>query len=504
MKLQVNLRGEKIEIQAPSGARLLDYLQENNIPINAACGGNGTCHKCRIKVTDGFVGQTMKDKVAFRDSELAQGWRLSCQCVPKTNLALDVPSTENFKNRPRLVRFPAWEVAEKSADTIQVSLVCDLGSTGVVVALADLKSKKPLLEAHLLNRQVRFGADVMTRLHHAQTKGVEPLRAAVLDTLRACLDSLKKESPALFARAFSDGLYCSGNSAMTSFLLNWSIDTLAVAPFQPATRDAAEILSSELDGIVLKTLPILAGFVGGDTVSGILCLEGKNAPEPWMLVDIGTNTEIVVNNGKGELWFSSAPAGPAFEGGNISQGMRAENGAISIARYSKENSKWNLETIGDDVPRGICGSGLIDILFESVQAGLITEDGYIPEGRLDVAPELGILADDVREFQLAKSATRTASDLLIERSGITPKKIYLAGTFAQNLRADSVKGVGLLPQRIEVETIGNASLYGVILYAAMNETERKEFNARLERSRNFVELALQDDFQDRFVKNLNF
>lgn len=501
MKITVNLRGETSEIQALAGVRLLDALQDQALPVNAACGGNGTCHKCRVKVTEGFAGITPKDREAFRESELSQGWRLSCQARPRTNLALDLPSAESLRNRARIVKSAELAQAEASAERENPLLVCDLGSTGVVVALARKGVReKPLVEAHLLNRQVRFGADVMTRLHHAQKNGVAPLRMALIETLKSCLESLKKEAPSLYARAAEHGLYCSGNSAMTSFLLDWSIDTLAVAPFQPASRGAGEFSSNEL-GLTVRTLPILAGFVGGDTVSGILAIEARDTPEPWMLVDIGTNTEIVVNNGRGELWFSSAPAGPAFEGGNISQGMRAEAGAISVARY---RDAWSIETIANDLPRGICGSGLIDLLHESVQAGLITPDGYVPEGRLMVTPEIGLLADDVREFQLAKSATRTAGDLLIERAGVKPLKIYLAGTFAQNLRLDSVAGVGLLPESVPAEAIGNASLEGVTLYASMTEAERLTFIQKLEKLRKPVELALQDDFQERFVRNLNF
>ncbi len=501
MKIRVNLRGETLEFSSPVGARLLDYLQENSVPVNAACGGNGTCHKCRVRIEDGFTAISSKDREAFRESELASGWRLSCQSRPKTNLVVEVPSAETIRNRPRIAKHSDLGSYAISKDGVPF-LVCDLGSTGVVVALVNRRGGAPLIEAHLLNRQVRFGADVMTRLHHAQVKGVGSLQASLLETLKSCLDALRVEVPELFAAAFSGGLFCSGNSAMTSFLLNRSIDSLAVAPFQPDSREAGERAFSELDGLVVHTLPLLAGFVGGDTVAGILAIEALAAPEPWMLVDIGTNTEIVVNNGRGELWLSSAPAGPAFEGGNISQGMRAEAGAISVARRS--GNAWHLETIHNDLARGICGSGLIDLLNESVMDKLITEDGYVPGGRLEVTPEISLLADDVREFQLAKSATRTAGDLLIERAGVVPKCIYLAGTFAQNLRLDSVAGVGLLPPGIPVRVIGNASLTGVSLYAALSPENRKKFTDRLETMRRPVELALQDDFQDRFVRNLNF
>jgi uncharacterized 2Fe-2S/4Fe-4S cluster protein (DUF4445 family) len=182
--------------------------------------------------------------------------------------------------------------------------------------------------------------------------------------------------------------------------------------------------------------------------------------------------------------------------------MRAEPGAISVARF--ESGTWNIDTIGNDIPRGICGSGLMDILYEGVKSNLIHKDGYLPEGRLDVTEKVTLLADDVREFQLAKSATRTAIDLLIERAGVTPTAIYLAGTFAQHLRFDSVIGIGLLPPGIPIHVLGNASLLGAIEFAAKPKAEREEWLSKLESIRHFVELALQDDFQARFVKNLDF
>lgn len=495
MRIEVRSRGETTELQVPPGAKLLSYLQEAAIPVNAACGGNGSCHKCRVKVEQGFLGITSTDRKAFRESELTQGWRLSCQAQPKTAVSVFLPSAESVKSKPRVIAHDAALERHRNSELV---LVCDLGSTGVVVAIAAHKGPV-LMEAHLLNRQVRFGADVMTRLHAAQNQGVGVLQKAIDETLLLCCKAIEEKEPDLFKKASAQGMVCSGNSAMTSFLHGWDISSLAVSPFQPVSRDASE---SEHHSLRCISLPLLAGFVGGDTVAGILAVEARGAEEPWMLVDVGTNTEIVINNGRGELWLSSAPAGPAFEGGNIAQGMRAETGAISQAQYV--DGKWKLETIGGDVPKGVCGSGLIDAIYESVKASLILRDGYLPGGRLDLTPEISLLADDIREFQLAKSATRTAAELLMNRADIVPKKIFLAGTFAQHLKMDSVHGVGLLPPDIPAEAIGNASLEGAVIFASMTPQERQEIMNRLELLRRPVELALQDDFQDRFVKNLGF
>ncbi|MBC7387138.1 MAG: DUF4445 domain-containing protein [Cryobacterium sp.] len=514
MRIKVETQSDALELNVPSGGRLLDYLSEANVAINAACGGNGTCHKCRVRVKEGFSAVSPADRKAFRADELALGWRLSCQARPKTNVELEIPVIENFRTKPRIALHKAVQTfTVYPASDFRV--VCDLGSTGVAVALIHRGTTDPIIEAHLLNRQVRYGADVMTRLASAQKLGLEPLRQAMVETLTSCLKSIAQAAKEnglgdIYEVARSAGIFTSGNSAMTTFLLGWPIEQLAVSPFQPHSLDAG--LTSLPDHTEIRTLPLLAGFVGGDTVAGILAIEKRFSPpaRSWMLVDIGTNTEIALyrsdaggGENEEELWFSSAPAGPAFEGGNISQGMRAETGAISRANYSAD-SGWSLATIGGDIPRGICGSGLIDILHTAVKGGLITSDGYLPGGRLELTPTVGLLADDIREFQLAKSATRSAIDLLIERAGTTPDRIYLAGTFAQNLVLESVLGVGLLPTGIPVETIGNGSLMGTAEYAWMTDEERATMLARLERIRKPIELALQDDFQDHFVKNLNF
>jgi len=496
VKIKVDCRGEQLQIEVPSGFRLLEGLTANEISVNAACGGNGSCQKCRVRVKEGFVGVTAADRKAFNAAEIAEGWRLSCQAVVRTNMACLVPDVESLRAVPRLVRHA--RLAEGAESPI---LVCDLGSTGVVVAIGDEKAR-PLLEAHLLNRQVRFGADVMSRLKAVQDKGMAPLHEAIVKTLAPCLKALELEAPELYGRARRGGLFCSGNSALVSFLHAWNTDTLAVSPFQPVSRDAASTVSEAL-GLTLHSLPLLGGFVGADTFAGVLALMERSPapPSPWMLVDVGTNTEIVLST-EDELWFSSAPAGPAFEGGNIALGMRAEAGAIAHARYA--GGAWNFETIGNDKPRGICGSGLVDAIFESVEAGLISRDGFVPGGRLELGDAVYLLADDIREFQLAKSATRTACDLLMERAGVRPQTLYLAGAFADHLREDAARGTGLLPPDIKTLAIGNASLQGTLLWAAASSEEREEWTRDIEARRKPVELALQDDFQDAFIRNLNF
>lgn len=485
MKITVENDAELTHLQVTPGADLLSYLQDAQLQVDTVCGGKGTCQKCRVQLVQGFLPPSPACLKAFSPQECQAGWRLSCQVKPRTHVQIAIPKIENFRVKPR--------VCKHEVSLSNPRLVCDLGSTGVVLALGDNASLIEV-EAHLLNRQVRYGSDVMTRLDVAQKRGSAWLHQTLHETLEKCLEAIRQET----STPLPDEMICAGNSAMTSFLHNWPIDTLAVSPFQPVCDDA---YSSERKGLKLTSLPLLGGFVGADTTAGILYLQSLNLPKPWMMVDIGTNTEIVLVDENNRIWFSSAPAGPAFEGGNITKGMRAEPGAIAHAVY---DGKWQLETIGNDLAKGICGSGLIDIMHESVRHGLITQDGYVPQGKLPINERVFVLADDVREFQLAKSATRSAIEVLMHKSGTTPKIILMAGNFAEHLRRESVVGVGLLPAHIDARVVGNASLKGAFLYAQLNEQARIKFAENLRANSQHVELALQDEFQEIFIQHLNF
>lgn len=575
MRLNILTDGGTDSLNYHPGPTMLEILQNSDFQVDSVCGGAGTCTKCRVQVT-GFCPISAVDRKSFSESELSDGWRLSCQSRPRVNLAVKIPKVENFRNKPRVIcyetgsrkpeaRNPTSQEGEGRRDVIptgrggpygvdprlrgedrvwndSVHLVCDLGSTGVVVALGSNYQNRSL-EVHLLNKQVRFGGDVMTRLHNASKYGIETLQKAVLKTIQTCLKAIETEDPNGYAEAIKHPVICAGNSAMTSLLLGWDIQSLAVSPYQPETLESGQFRldvnsSDRLDPSLrgedrggrqpcLQTVPLLGGFVGGDTAAAILYIESIHPTGPWMMVDIGTNTEVVIKDSSGTFWFASAPAGPAFEGGNITKGMRAEPGAVSEAEYNAgsqpsrggpERGSWSIQTIGDDIPKGICGSGLIEIVDQAVQSNLIHKDGYIPGGRLDVVDGIFLMADDVREFQLAKAATRTAVDILIqkafsdgfplsrerpipdERIGV----IYFAGTFASHLNQTSVKRLGLLPDDIPIQNIGNGSLKGAFIYAQMSEKQKAEFETRLHQTSKQIELALEDAFQAQFVENLNF
>ncbi len=497
MKISVLVAGEVRVIQVPAGPTLLEFLRGEDIYVNAACGGRGSCQKCRVRVSDGFLGITAADQRAFSSKEIQEGWRLSCQARPRGNLECLLPSVESTKSPPRLI----WKQKQSIVVGSQAPrLVVDLGSTGVVAALCDQENGL-LLEAHVLNQQVLLGADVMTRLQYVQGHGNARARELMIQTLRSLFLALENAVPETFARSLEHEIPVAGNSVMMSLLHDWDSSTLAVAPFRPVQLASAE---SVIDGrYCLRSLDLLGGFVGADALSGALHLElGLKIAGPWALIDVGTNTEIIIKNSEGDYYFSSAPAGPAFEGGNILCGMRAEPGAISKARF--QESSWVLETIGGDIARGICGSGLFDIIAESLDHGILHKDGFLPAARIELVDGVSLIANDVREFQLAKAATRTAVEILADRAGAMPPVIYLAGSFAEHIALPSLERVGILPEGGMKHHIGNASLLGLRDWALSDPSLRAEVLARVLDRRKGIELALETDFQERFVQNINF
>jgi len=486
-KITASNHEDRFEVQGFSGPTLLEQLQAASVPIKSSCQGKGICRQCRVKVTRGIAPITPSDRKAFKDGQLADGWRLSCGIRPKTAIEVVFPQTYLFQTDVQWLRDPVSDFAWAG----------DFGTTGLEISAVDEHGEFARVKG--LNRQVVRGADIMTRLEYAQTNGVEPLRKIADEQISKMLELLRKtiseKAPSAKERR---ELTIAGNSAVTSFLANLPIETLAVSPYQPATL-APQMLT--LAGLSAKTLPLLNSFVGGDLFAGIFHLwtTRKEFDEPWVLIDVGTNSEILFFDGE-KLVVASTPAGPAFEGSNISIGMRAEPGAIIEPRFV--DGKWTFRVIGNDVPKGICGSALVQAIDEAVESGISNADGEVlrPE-LLPFDSETSLNQDDFREFQLAKSAIRTGLDLVKKESKTAPKRLFLAGAFGEHLPLAASRRLGLLPD-LETIALGNASLKGVVDWMKAPADEREEFLNWIEDAKHPIELALSDDFQSRFIENL--
>ncbi len=463
---------------------LLEQLQHQQIPIKSSCMGKGVCRQCRVRVEKGIAPISSADRKAFSTAQLEQGWRLSCGLRPRTAIEVSFPQIFVFQDNLHQKRNPEgpwW-------------LCCDLGTTGIELAGVDTKGIWAVIKG--LNQQVSMGADVMTRLEYAQRNGVKPL-------FERLAGQLKRLSKKIISRAedhFTGQIWLAGNSAITSFIAQMPIDSLAVAPYQPQTTVEQTF---SLDPMQAHTLPLLHSFVGGDLFAGLFTLwktpEALN--KSWILMDVGTNSEILFWDEK-TLFVSSTPAGPAFEGSSISIGMRAEDGAILDPRFDPTSRHWRFKVVSDDVPKGICGTGLIQAIREGVLYGIIQKDGELldPDG-LRFTDNLALTQDDIREFQLAKSAIQTGLEIVQTESSITPQQLYLAGSFGENLPLDECRSLKLLPH-LPTTALGNSSLQGTVLWSQTTPPERLAFQEWVDRVTKPIELAMSDGFQAAFVRNM--
>ncbi len=488
-----------------AGHSLLEVAQSKGIPINAPCGGRGSCGKCLVRVLSGNAPATADDKAMLSEGMLREGLRLSCQLRPLTPIRVEVQSRFDLRAAPRVTPLClAKELAR------EVDIAVDLGSTSVQLSVLDVNTGVVTGETSVLNRQVRRGHDVMTRLTHA-LKGPEArdeLTQDAIATLKLLLDAARGR---LFDKeAHIRHWFVAANTAMTSLLWGADITHLAEAPYEPPfTEERTESAKHfGLAGETLTTFPLLGSFVGGDTAAAIIATELDRPGLTRMLIDIGTNTEIVLAHAD-VLYACSTPAGPAFEGGNISVGMRAEEGAI-IRIEVREDGSIRSSTIGSVKPKGICGTGLFEALDALVRAGLVARDGTVKseDGRISLARGVDLLQLDIRELQLAKGALRTATKILCRTAGIEDADLgalLVAGAFGSHLNHEVAVQLKMFPNVDPslVRAVGNAALEGALRFARDPSGTRTRL-ANIQARTRHIELATRDDFQDIFVESLGF
>ena len=484
--IKAKSHGQQWEVVAPlSGPTLLEFLQNQEVPIRSSCRGKGLCHQCRVKVTKGLAPVAAADRKFFSEKLLQQGWRLGCQLRPKAAMELEFPQVYQLQEDLHIKRCPVspWWLA------------LDAGTTGLELSAIDKKG--PWCNLKAVNRQITMGADIMTRLESVQHQGIKPLRQKLFSQLKHMLATIEKQAQ---GQHFTGRLVAAGNSVMASFLANLSVDQLGVSPHRPASYKGQRV---DHEGFQLETLPLLYNFVGGDLWAGLFYLwqKGKRNNPGWILLDVGTNSEILFWDGN-HLLVSSTPAGPAFEGSNISIGMRAEAGAILDPTYAPEGG-WQFKVINGDIPRGLCGSSLIQMVAEAVKSGLIKTDGEIVEEQsLCLQDDLVLSQADVREFQLAKSAIRTGLEMVMKAVDQKAECLLVAGAFGKHLPVEASYSLGLLPE-IPVTTLGNTSLLGTMAWGEAHPELREEFTDWVNCVKKPLDLALRDDFQKMFVSYMN-
>jgi uncharacterized 2Fe-2S/4Fe-4S cluster protein (DUF4445 family) len=426
---------------------------------------------------------------------------------------------------PGLLSVEAGDTRERA-----YGIAFDIGTTSVVGYLIDLFSGKEVARSCRLNGQQAWGADVLTRASHAMEKphGLADLQAAVVATLNQIVaDCCTSVDP--------HHVYYTtvvGNSIMHHLALGLTPATIAVSPYAPVTRDGLTLRAADL-GIALPNaradfLPLIGAYVGADTLAVVMATGLDESAEVRLAVDIGTNGEMALGS-RNHILACSAPAGPAFEGAEIKQGMRATAGAIDRVRILEDVRIW---TIGDAPPKGICGSGLIDALSQMVRRGIVNGSGrLLPrsdlEGRLSPKvleriagqgytwefvlswdPYVAITQDDIRQVQLAKATILCGVRILMEELGIEAPQIaqvYLAGAFGNFVDKRSALGIGMLPLGVPPERImgvGNAAGQGSRM-ALLSKAIRRRAET-LARRIEYFELSKHPRFEERFIESMRF
>jgi uncharacterized 2Fe-2S/4Fe-4S cluster protein (DUF4445 family) len=411
-----------------------------------------------------------------------------------------------------------------------LGLAVDLGTTKIAGYLVDLATGEELAAVGIMNPQIGYGEDVISRLVHADRTdaGKHELARVVREGLNNLIVALAFKAGVTQEQIAEACIV--GNTAMTHLLLKLPVHQLAVSPFVAANSSALDVKARELDldiapGAYVHLLPCVGGFVGADHVAMIIGSDLDRSPHAAIGVDIGTNTEIVLHKPHEKyLTSASCASGPAFEGAHIRDGMRAATGAIEGVLITTDGIKT--KTIGDAPAVGLCGSGIIDTVAELHRHQLIDKRGRIvrdaphvrkndhgyevllvPGDISGTGRDIVMTQKDVNEIQLAKGAIATGLETLLEATQTPPeeiKEVVIAGAFGTYLNLDSALDIGLLPRlpKAQYTQVGNAAGVGAKM-ALLSRKERTRAQHIAERT-GYVELTVFPGFQRRFALSMLF
>ncbi len=457
----VTLLPHNLILRAESGINLHRLLAREGL-IDAPCGGNGKCGKCRV-IADG--------------REV-----LACQTEIHGDMTVRLPQ--------RAANTAAAKAGKRAA--------FDIGTTTLVCCLLD-EDGNVVASASARNPQTAYGADVVSRIRAAQAGEAEALTVLVRRAMTELLCSICRSPEEI------EAISVVGNPTMQQLFLGIPVENLARIPYtrvlcKPVVSDAAEIFPI-CPRAKLLTVPDISGFVGADTVAAILSCGLQDKDELTLLVDIGTNSEMVLGN-KGRMIACAAAAGPALEGANIQFGMRAEPGAID--RVWLEQSRLQCSTVGGIEATGICGTGLVDAVAAAMDMGLVNHRGKIAgDDKIMLTDRVYLTQEDIRQVMLAKGAIRAGIERMAAHLGAAVadiQHVVLAGAFGSFLNPENACRIGLLPEELlpKITAAGNAAGKGAVLLAA--DPEKLGLTAQIAEKVEYLDLSVLPAFPKAFAK----
>ncbi|MCF8009364.1 MAG: ASKHA domain-containing protein [Halanaerobiales bacterium] len=583
------------EIECNKGDNLLKVLLKNNYEINAYCGGEGICGKCKIKLK-GEINKPNKSELEFLDDkELKEGFRLSCLYNIKSNLDViltqkdditvmtksiitemdlnldlkkeniylkkadlrdqrdylqriynksdtDQIDYSNLKKIENLKKDSEISVIKKKNKIIDIrtdldkgyyGLAVDIGTTTIVIYLLDLETGQELDTYSFYNPQKKFGADVISRINYTinNKDGLKKIKKTIVDKLNKGIDHLVENNNIKYQDIYKMSVV--GNTVMLHLLLGIDALNIAKAPYVPIFTEEINLSPKETEikinknGLV-QLLPSISGYVGADITGDMLAVNINKLNGINLLIDIGTNGEIVLSSNK-KILSCSAAAGPAFEGANITFGTAGISGAIS--KFLIKDNKIQFKTINDKEPIGICGSGLLDMIAEFYKYNFIESSGrivskeklkdwqkpflkeYKGQKALKITnlknydKQIFLTQKDIREVQLAKGAIAAGIEILLKELNYKDtdiNRVFIAGGFGNYINPDNACFIKMIPNCLKdkIIQIGNGAGTGAKIYL-LNKNAKREAENIIKKVK-YIELSINKEFQTEYIKKMSF
>ena len=506
MELILEQNGARKAVPAAAGETILQALQRAGVTsVHSPCGGAGTCKKCTVTVRGGGM----------------DGECLACQTIVAEGMTVVLDDHGEME----VQQSGACAVYPPDEGQTGYAVACDIGTTTVVCHLLNCATGQRIGTIGGANAQKVFGADVIARIQASVMGKRELMTGAIVDQISDMIRTLCQKAGVPLTEVKT--LAVAGNTVMCHLFAGLAPDTIGVAPFTPLSLFGEELdaktLGLPFDGTVYIT-PSVAGYVGGDITADVLSTEMTHLTKPTLMLDIGTNGEMMLGCGDKFVCCATA-AGPAFEGANIKQGMPAIPGAIS--EVTVDNGELKLKVLGDTKPTGICGSGLVDALAVMLDLGAVDETGRlldedeVPEGtarfigededgnvfKLTEDGSVAVTQADVREIQLAKASIAAGIQVMADRYGVPAENLdalILAGGFGSYIRPRSAARIGLIPMALLPVTraVGNAAGEGAVS-AAISRKARTDL-AKIQSDCTYIELSSDSAFNDAYIEQMMF
>jgi uncharacterized 2Fe-2S/4Fe-4S cluster protein (DUF4445 family) len=540
MAAALTINGIRMDI--PAGASLFEAANRAGVRVPTSCVAQGKCKECIVEVTAGADLLSPPTRYEEHLDVRSSRFRLSCQSrvtgdsgeiechtmrrghMRIERHALNLPTShERMPLDPAVTRsdtdrimIDGVEIA-RSTDHIY-GLAVDLGTTTVVVRLINLETGELVADSSFENPQRFGGSDVMSRIHYDTEHRGKLLRRTLAGYLTHAIEELPVDPKSIYE------VVIVGNSTMRDLFFRHNVYTIGQNPYRSITeiemaegkRTTTSLTETGRRCLLpihpnarVYGLPIVSGHVGADAAACMLAVDLAHEDRRIAIMDIGTNTELIVGN-RHRILAASCPAGPAFEGGAISCGMPGLEGAIEDVTLNDEGT-FRLGVIGDRAPEGICGSGLVDLMSELLRTGRMNEMGRFDDGvsRIVVEPETGLsfLESDVNELAQAKGANVAGLHVVFSNYGIDFDGIevfYLAGGFGRHLKKAASKRIGLIPNLpdTKIVQVGNAAIEGATM-ALLSVARRQELE-RLVKKVEHCRLETHPGFFDFFVEGCQF